>query len=85
MIEIRNLSLHIHDSHILHDVDLTIAPGQVVGLVGESGSGKSMTALALMDLLPKGSVTGGQMTLDGTPYPMATTQPCALCVDNAFR
>lgn len=69
MIEIRNLSLHIHDSHILHDVDLTIAPGQVVGLVGESGSGKSMTALALMDLLPKGSVTGGQMTLDGTPLP----------------
>lgn len=36
-----------------------------MGLVGESGSGKSMTALALMGLLPKGAVADGQATLDG--------------------
>ena len=66
MIEIQNLSLSIHDSPILRDVDLSIAPGQVVGLVGESGSGKSMTALALMGLLPSGSEVSGQVMLDDT-------------------
>ncbi|WP_432449083.1 ABC transporter ATP-binding protein [Aliiroseovarius marinus] len=64
MIDIRNLSLSIADSPILHDVDLSIAPGQVVGLVGESGSGKSMTALALMGLLPRGAETSGQILLE---------------------
>ncbi|UWP95981.1 ABC transporter ATP-binding protein [Aliiroseovarius crassostreae] len=69
MIETRNLSLTIHDTPILQDVDLSIAPGQVVGLVGESGSGKSLTALALMDLLPQGAKTGGEILLDSAPLP----------------
>ncbi|MDA5093582.1 ABC transporter ATP-binding protein [Aliiroseovarius sp. KMU-50] len=69
MIEIRDLSLTIHGTPILRDVDLSIASGQVVGLVGESGSGKSLTALALMDLLPHGSKAGGQILIDDTPLP----------------
>ncbi len=46
---------------------LSIARGETFALVGESGCGKSMTALALMRLLPEnGAVTQGGVTLGGT-------------------
>ena len=65
MIRISDLSVSIHGRAVLHDVDLELAPGQVTGLVGESGSGKSMTALAIMGLLPRGAALSGQIELDG--------------------
>jgi len=37
---------------VVSDLELSLNPGQCLGLVGESGSGKSMTALAIMQLLP---------------------------------
>ncbi len=47
---------------VLHDVSLTIAPGEVVALVGPSGAGKTTVA----SLLPRfWDVTGGRVTLDG--------------------
>ncbi len=53
--------------HALSGVSLTVRRGEIVGLVGESGSGKSVTALALLRLLPEGSVrfTGGSVALLG--------------------
>ena len=50
---------------VIHDVTLTIGRGEAVGLVGESGSGKSMTARALMRLLPAGASVSGQVLFDG--------------------
>jgi peptide/nickel transport system ATP-binding protein len=51
---------------VLHDVSLSIATGEAVGLVGESGSGKSMTARAIARLLPAGARAGGAIRYDGT-------------------
>ncbi len=47
-------------------ISFSIAAGEVVGLVGESGSGKSLTALAIMGLLPPEAVTDGQTLFEGT-------------------
>ncbi len=47
-------------------VSFAVAPGERLGLVGESGSGKSLTALAIMRLLPSaGRVVRGQITMGG--------------------
>ncbi|BBK41829.1 ABC transporter ATP-binding protein [Allostella vacuolata] len=53
-------------SHALQDVSLAIAAGEILCVVGESGSGKSMTANAVMRLLPVGvAIDGGQVRFDG--------------------
>ena len=48
-------------------VDLELYPGETLGIVGESGCGKSVTALSIMQLLPKGvgKVVDGQILFDG--------------------
>ena len=50
------------------DVSFSINHGETFALLGESGCGKSMTALALLRLLPQpiGRITGGRILLDGT-------------------
>ena len=65
MISVRDLVVRIGRRPVLADVDLDLPAGQVTGLVGESGSGKSMTALAVIGLLPEGATATGRVTLDG--------------------
>lgn len=42
---------HLLPETVVYDFDLTMYPGEIIGLVGESGSGKSMSALAIAGLL----------------------------------
>lgn len=47
-------------------VDVEIHAGETVAIVGESGSGKSVTAMAVIDLLGNGRISGGRVMWDGT-------------------
>ena len=71
LLEIEDLRLDIGTTPILKGIDLTIAKGEVMGLVGESGSGKSMTALAIMQLLPQSARASGRIAFDGAPDAIA--------------
>jgi peptide/nickel transport system ATP-binding protein len=83
LLDIQNLSLAIGDTQILRDVELSVAPGEVMGLVGESGSGKSMTALTVMRLLPYAARATGRVAFDGIDILAATEdQMCALRGDD---
>lgn len=54
------------DEPIVRELDLEVRRGETLVILGESGSGKSMTALALMDLLPEGvHVTDGRIEVAG--------------------
>jgi peptide/nickel transport system ATP-binding protein len=74
LLEIKNLSLSIMDTPILKDVSLSVNTGEIVAVTGESGSGKSLTALATMGLLPKGSESTGTITLEGKDL-LTTSEP----------
>jgi oligopeptide/dipeptide ABC transporter ATP-binding protein len=68
-VENLSISLHTHGQHVnmVDRISFVVPDGKVVGLVGESGSGKSMTALAIMQLLPKSTaLAGGHIMLNGT-------------------
>ncbi|GHE76821.1 hypothetical protein GCM10017786_02530 [Amycolatopsis deserti] len=66
LLEITGLTVHIGEKKLLDGVDLTLAAGESTGLIGESGSGKSLTALAVLGLLPEGARAEGSVRLDGT-------------------
>ena len=69
LLEIEKLSVEIATpqgrAEILREVSLSLEAGESLGLVGESGCGKSMTALAIMGLLPRAARAGGRVALEG--------------------
>ena len=57
-LEIKNLEAWYGESHVLHGVDITVQPGEVVTLLGRNGAGRTSTMRAIMGLTGarKGSV-----------------------------
>ncbi|MDR0252379.1 MAG: ABC transporter ATP-binding protein [Brucellaceae bacterium] len=69
LLEIRDLGVHLQaggkQAEILSGITLTLNRGERLGIVGESGSGKSITALAVMGLLPHRMGLSGTLRFDG--------------------
>lgn len=70
LLHVENLQVrfatHAGVARAVEDVSFSIDQGEVVGLVGESGCGKSVSALALLGLLPKkGCEVGGRVLWEG--------------------
>ena len=64
---IRDLDVRFGDRQVVDIDELSIEPGEIVGLAGESGSGKSMTTLAVLGLAHTvGATVRGSITLDST-------------------
>ncbi len=69
LLEVRNLSIEFATAQgtvcAVRDVSFHIDAGEVLGLVGESGSGKSVSALAVLRLLPPQARIGGSIRFRG--------------------
>jgi peptide/nickel transport system ATP-binding protein len=69
LLDARDLAVTLHTAQgrraALRGISFTLDRGGTLGLVGESGCGKSLTALALMGLLPDGAQVSGSVIFDG--------------------
>ncbi|MDO4686521.1 MAG: dipeptide/oligopeptide/nickel ABC transporter permease/ATP-binding protein [Corynebacterium sp.] len=69
LIEVKNFSISFPNAHgdvnIVDNVSFSVRPGETMGLVGESGCGKSITAMAIMGLLPKTAKMSGEVLYNG--------------------
>ncbi|WP_249645772.1 MULTISPECIES: ABC transporter ATP-binding protein [unclassified Lysinibacillus] len=65
MLEIRNLTVFIHNKQVLNQVSLSVPKGKVVGIIGESGSGKSVLCSTILNLYRKERSAKGSIEFDG--------------------
>ncbi|HEY3719411.1 MAG TPA: ABC transporter ATP-binding protein [Roseiarcus sp.] len=69
LLEVVDLAVDLPTPHgprrVVREISFFASAGESLGIVGESGSGKTMTALALMGLLPDGAVVSGRLRFEG--------------------
>jgi glutamate transport system ATP-binding protein len=66
LVALTDVNKHFGELHVLKDINLSIAKGEVVVVIGPSGSGKSTLCRAINRLEP---IDSGTITLDGQPLP----------------
>jgi len=64
-LEVRDLVIELGGRRVVDGVSFDVPDAARVGLIGESGSGKSLTALAIMGLLPENATATGSIRWDG--------------------
>lgn len=78
---VKNLSIRTesYSRVLLEDLSFELKAGRTLALVGESGSGKSITALALLGLLPSGLKASGDVVFDGQSLlPLTDVEMCSI-------
>ena len=70
ILDVRDLNVYYGESHIMRDVDLSVAPGKMVCLIGRNGVGKTTLLKTIMGLLAPRS---GEIYLDGRAITRVTT------------
>ena len=63
LLKVRGLEAWYGESHILHGIDLDVAPGEVVTLLGRNGAGKTTTLKSIMGVIGKRK---GSVVMEGT-------------------
>ena len=75
LLSVKDLTVSLGARLIVQGISFDLAPGEVLSIVGESGSGKSMTAKALMGLLPPKATADGTARFNGSDLLGAGAQP----------
>ncbi len=65
LLDIRDFKVSFAGQQLINGIDLQVARGETVVVVGRSGSGKSLTASAVIDLLPRMMTPSGEVIFDG--------------------
>src|ERR1700761_4459614 len=65
LVTVDNLTVAFGKRIVVDHVSFALDRGETLALVGESGSGKSLTALSLLQLLPPGATSTGEVVVDG--------------------
>lgn len=69
LLQVENLTVRLAtrtgSAKAVDDLSFAVDSGEILGIAGESGSGKTMTAMALLGLLPPGARTAGSAVFDG--------------------
>ncbi|MFD5555993.1 amino acid ABC transporter ATP-binding protein [Streptomyces sp. NPDC127068] len=78
LVVLKDVNKHFGALHVLQDIDLTIARGEVVVVIGPSGSGKSTLCRTINRLE---AVDSGDITIDGRPLPQEGRELARLRAD----
>ncbi|WP_217510254.1 ABC transporter ATP-binding protein [Streptomyces vilmorinianum] len=67
LLSVRGLRVAFAGVEVVHGLSFEVRTGEVLALVGESGAGKSLTARALLGMVPRGATVSGSVLLGGSP------------------